>query len=99
MQRLEFLGDAVLDYLVTIYLYNKYPGISPGFLTDMRSACVNNECYARSAIKAKLHKHILHTSHKLHKEIVATLNNFEKLSSESTFGWESETSFPKVSHH
>ena len=72
MQRLEFLGDAILDYLVTIYLYNKYPGISPGFLIDMRSACVNNECYARSAIKAKLHKQILHTSHKLHKEIVAT---------------------------
>ncbi|KAF4391118.1 hypothetical protein F8388_009540 [Cannabis sativa] len=95
-QRLEFLGDAVLDYLITVYLYNKYPGISPGFLTDMRSASVNNDCYARSAIKAELHKHILHSSHKLHKDISATIENFHKLSSESTFGWDSETSFPKV---
>ncbi|XP_062084109.1 endoribonuclease Dicer homolog 2 [Humulus lupulus] len=95
-QRLEFLGDAVLDYLITVHLYNKYPGMSPGFLTDMRSASVNNDCYARCAIKAELHKHILYTSHKLHKDISATIINFDKLSSESTFGWDSETSFPKV---
>ncbi|KAI3682245.1 hypothetical protein L2E82_50020 [Cichorium intybus] len=29
-QRLEFLGDAVLDYMITVHLYNKYPGMSPG---------------------------------------------------------------------
>ena len=97
-QRLEFLGDAVLDYLITVYLYDKYPGMSPGVLTDMRSASVNNDCYARSAVKAGLHKHILHASHKLHKDIVHTIVNFERLSTESTFGWESETSFPKVSY-
>nr|XP_011466081.1 PREDICTED: endoribonuclease Dicer homolog 2 [Fragaria vesca subsp. vesca] len=95
-QRLEFLGDAVLDYLITVYLYDKYPGMSPGVLTDMRSASVNNDCYARSAVKAGLHKHILHASQKLHKDIVQTISNFQTLSTESTFGWESETSFPKV---
>ncbi|KAK9919220.1 hypothetical protein M0R45_027830 [Rubus argutus] len=95
-QRLEFLGDAVLDYLITVYLYNKYPGMSPGVLTDMRSASVNNDCYARSAVKAGLHKHILHASHKLHKDIVQTIDNYKRLSTESTFGWESESSFPKV---
>lgn len=58
---------------------------------------MNNDCYARSAVKAGLHKHILHASYELHKHIVRTIANFEKLSSESTFGWESETSFPKVS--
>ncbi|KAJ7978287.1 Endoribonuclease Dicer-like [Quillaja saponaria] len=95
-QRLEFLGDAVLDYLITLHLYNKYPGMSPGLLTDMRAASVNNDCYARSSIKAELHKHILHASQELHKHIIQTIDSFEKLSSESTFGWESETSFPKV---
>jgi hypothetical protein len=95
-QRLEFLGDAVLDYLVTMHFYDKYPGLSPELLTDMRSASTNNDCYARSAVKSKLHKHILHTSRELHRHIVETVNNFEKLSSESTFGWESETTFPKV---
>lgn len=95
-QRLEFLGDSVLDYLVTIHLYRKHPGLSPGVLTDLRSASVNNNFYAQSAMKVGLHKHILHASHVLHKHIADVANNFEKLSSEFTFGWESETSFPKV---
>ncbi|XP_056160072.1 endoribonuclease Dicer homolog 2 isoform X3 [Syzygium oleosum] len=95
-QRLEFLGDSVLDYLVTIHLYRKHPGLSPGILTDLRSASVNNDCYAQSAIKVGLHKHILHASTVLQKHIADTVNNFEKLSSEFTYGWESETSFPKV---
>ncbi|KAI4302070.1 hypothetical protein L6164_035287 [Bauhinia variegata] len=95
-QRLEFLGDSVLDYLITMYLYEKYPVMTPGLLTDLRAASVNNDCYARSAIKVGLHKHVLHASQELHKHIVVTVNDFEKSSSESTFGWESETSFPKV---
>ncbi|KAF9674540.1 hypothetical protein SADUNF_Sadunf10G0137700 [Salix dunnii] len=96
-QRLEFLGDAVLDYLVTMHLYKEYPGMSPGLLTDMRSASVNNDCYAQSAIKGGLHKHILYNSQALHKHIVDTAEIFQKTSLGSTFGWESETSFPKVS--
>lgn len=96
-KRLEFLGDAVLDYLITIHLYYKFPGLSPGLLTDMRSAQVNNDCYARSSVKAGLQKHILHLSQHLHKHIRETVDSFGKLSSESTFGWETETCFPKVS--
>ncbi|XP_035549379.1 endoribonuclease Dicer homolog 2-like [Juglans regia] len=95
-ERLEFLGDSVLDYLMTKHFYYKYPGLSPEQLTDMRSASVNNDCYARSAVKWELHKHILHASQDLHKQIVETSNNFEKVSSESTFGWDSKTTFPKV---
>ncbi|GLT72572.1 hypothetical protein SLA2020_444960 [Shorea laevis] len=93
---LEFLGDSVLDYLMTMYFYYKYPGLTPKLLTGMRSASTNNDCYARSAIKFELHKHILHASQGLHRHVVKTVNNFEKLSSESTFGWDSETTFPKV---
>ncbi|GLT60476.1 hypothetical protein SLA2020_332400 [Shorea laevis] len=95
-QRLEFLGDSVLDYLITLHLYGEYPGMSPGLLTDMRSASVNNDCYAHAAIKVGLHKHILHASHDLHKHIVETVVKFTESSQECTFGWESETSFPKV---
>lgn len=86
----------MLDYVITTHLYRKYPGMSPGLLTDLRSASVNNECYARSAMKAGLHKHILHASQDLHKHIVTTVENFEQLSMATTFGWESETTFPKV---
>ncbi|KEH42074.1 endoribonuclease dicer-like protein [Medicago truncatula] len=95
-QRLEYLGDAVLDYLITTHLYNEHPGMTPGQLTDMRSASVNNDCYAMSAIKVQLHKHVLHASQELHKHIAATLDKFDEQSSSQTFGWESEASFPKV---
>ncbi|KAH6801617.1 dicer-like 2 [Perilla frutescens var. frutescens] len=95
-QRLEFLGDAVLDYLITVHLYHKYPGVSPGLLTDLRSASVNNDCYALSAIRAGLHKNILHLSPDLHRHISETIHKSDELQSVETFGWESETTLPKV---
>ncbi|KAD4584078.1 hypothetical protein E3N88_21679 [Mikania micrantha] len=95
-QRLEFLGDAVLDYLITVHMYNKHPGLSPGMLTDLRSASVNNDCYALSAVKIELHKHILHVSQALHQHIVKFIEDFDRLKLGSVFGWESETSYPKV---
>ncbi|MED6180145.1 hypothetical protein PIB30_007656 [Stylosanthes scabra] len=96
-QRLEFLGDAVLDYCITQHFYKEYPNdASSGFLTVMRTISVNNECYAISAIKAKLHEHILHNSPELGKQIADTVNEVEKLDIKSTFGWELETSFSHV---
>ena len=40
-ERLEFLGDAVLELVITHYLYEKYPGKPEGELTAFRSALVN----------------------------------------------------------
>jgi ribonuclease-3 len=40
-ERLEFLGDAVLELIVTEYLYTKYPHQNEGDLTAYRSALVN----------------------------------------------------------
>ena len=40
-ERLEFLGDAVLELIVTEYLYSKYPDRNEGDLTSYRSALVN----------------------------------------------------------
>ena len=40
-ERLEFLGDAVLELVITDYLYNKYPEKHEGELTSLRSALVN----------------------------------------------------------
>ncbi|CAN6586335.1 unnamed protein product [Malus baccata var. baccata] len=95
-QRLEFLGDAVLDYMITTYFYDKYPEMmSPGILTILRSASVNNKCYALSAVKAGLHKHIL-ASDIVHRNIDRTVNNFGSLSKESTSGLKSETYFSNV---
>lgn len=39
-ERLEFLGDAVLDYLVANWLYHRFPEMAEGEMTRMRSALV-----------------------------------------------------------
>jgi endoribonuclease Dicer len=41
-ERLEFVGDAVLDHLVTCNLFFSYTDLLPGRLTDLRAAAVNN---------------------------------------------------------
>ncbi|XP_024979353.1 dicer-like protein 4 isoform X2 [Cynara cardunculus var. scolymus] len=58
-QRLEFLGDAVLDYLTTSYLYSVYPNLKPGQLTDLRSLSVNNNSFARIAVNRSFYKFML----------------------------------------
>lgn len=42
-ERLEFLGDAVLDFLVGAWLYNHFPEMAEGELTRLRSALVRTE--------------------------------------------------------
>ena len=42
-ERLEFLGDAILDFLVGEWLYHRYPEMPEGDLTRMRSALVHTE--------------------------------------------------------
>ena len=48
-ERLEFLGDAVLDFMVGAWLYNRYPEMPEGDLTRMRSALVHTEQLAEFA--------------------------------------------------
>jgi len=40
-ERLEFLGDAVVELVVTNFLYKKYPQANEGELTSYRAALVN----------------------------------------------------------
>ncbi|KAJ9688889.1 hypothetical protein PVL29_014506 [Vitis rotundifolia] len=58
-QRLEFLGDAVLDYLITSYLYSVYPKLKPGQMTDLRSLSVNNKSFANVAVSRSLHEFLI----------------------------------------
>jgi ribonuclease-3 len=50
-ERLEFLGDAVLDFLVGEWLYNRFPEMEEGDLTQMRSALVQTNQLADFAKK------------------------------------------------
>ena len=64
-QRLEFLGDAILDFLVTRLLYEDARKHSPGILTDLRSALVNNTFFASLAVEYDFHKYLKNLSHDL----------------------------------
>ena len=48
-ERLEFLGDSVISFVVSQYLYNKYPNFDEGILTNLRSLLVNTKSLATVA--------------------------------------------------
>ena len=50
-ERLEFLGDAVLELVITDYLYQQYPDKTEGDLTSIRSALVNAQTCAEVSNK------------------------------------------------
>lgn len=61
-QRLEFVGDVVLGLAVSKYLYLEHPSLSPGELTNLRSANVSNDKLARVAVRHSLHRYIRHNN-------------------------------------
>lgn len=85
-QRLEFLGDAIIDYLITRHLYEDERAHSPGTLTDLRSALVNNIIFASLAVKLGFHHFFKHLSPGLHEVI----QRFVKMQSENDFNLNQE---------
>ncbi|XP_059607608.1 endoribonuclease Dcr-2 [Phlebotomus argentipes] len=61
-QKLEFLGDAVLDIIITSYIFEKCRDLDPGKMTDLRSALVNNITLACVCVRNNFHLHMLHQS-------------------------------------
>lgn len=58
-ERLEFLGDAILELAVTDYLFNKYPNKPEGELTAVRAALVNTNSLSESSDKLGLNEYLL----------------------------------------
>jgi ribonuclease III len=58
-ERLEFLGDAVLELIVTDYLYNKYPDQDEGSLTAYRSSLVNAIIIGEVAMALGMNEYLL----------------------------------------
>ncbi|CAO2817610.1 unnamed protein product [Amaranthus hypochondriacus] len=68
-ERLEFLGDAVLDVLITRHLYHTHVEIDPGELTDLRSASVKNENFAQVSVRRNLYQHLQYNSDTMSSQI------------------------------
>lgn len=58
-ERLEFLGDAVLELVVTLHLFNCYPDEPEGQLTSWRAALVNTKTISAAALKLGFNDYLL----------------------------------------
>ncbi len=61
-ERLEYLGDAVLDLIVAEYLFKRFPLKDEGFLTDIRARIVNRESLNNLAKKVGVNKIVKYDS-------------------------------------
>ena len=58
-ERLEFLGDSVIDLIMADYMFLTYPDLPEGSLSKIRAAIVNENSLARLAIKLELGSYLL----------------------------------------
>ena len=58
-ERLEFMGDAVLQLFVSEHIFKKYPNVPEGSLTTLRAKLVREESLAKFARELGLGKHII----------------------------------------
>ncbi|KAJ5799821.1 uncharacterized protein N7518_001889 [Penicillium psychrosexuale] len=64
-QRLEFLGDALLDMVCVEHLFHRFPNRDPQWLTEHKMAMVSNKFLGALAVKLGLHVHLQHFSNPL----------------------------------
>lgn len=78
-ERLEFLGDAILDAVVADIVYKKFEGKREGFLTNTRSKIVQRETLNRVAVQIGLDKLIIYTTRQSSHNSYMCGNAFEAL--------------------
>jgi len=75
-ERLEFLGDGVLECITKYYLYRRFPKENEGFMTEKKIALVKNEHIGKLAYEMGLHKWYVISNHAEEKK---TRTNLKKL--------------------
>jgi len=72
-ERLEFLGDGILEAITKYYLYRRFPKENEGFMTEKKIALVKNEAIGRIVYEMKLHQWLLISKHAEEKKIRTNL--------------------------
>jgi dsRNA-specific ribonuclease len=75
-ERLEFLGDGILELITKYYLYRRFPKENEGFMTEKKIAIVKNEAIGKIALEMRLNKWLILSKHAEEKKI---RNNLKKL--------------------
>ena len=101
-ERLEFVGDGVLECITKYYLYRRFPKENEGFMTEKKIALVKNESIGRMAYEMGLHKWFILSKHAESKQnrinlkklgclfesfIGAMFLDFNKISVNDEEGW------------
>ncbi|OJD12301.1 hypothetical protein AJ78_07077 [Emergomyces pasteurianus Ep9510] len=82
-QRLEFLGDSLLDMVCVEYLYHRFPDRDPQWLTEHKMAMVSNKFLGAVTVKLGLHRHLLYFSNDLLGQITSYVEEIEAAEAES----------------
>ncbi|XP_076913117.1 ribonuclease 3-like protein 3 [Bidens hawaiensis] len=77
-ERLEYVGDSILNFLISKQQFFTYPNLSPGSLTALRAANVDTEKLARVAVKYNFHNYLQHENPVLSKQIRVFIKAIEK---------------------
>ena len=72
-ERLEFLGDGVLELVTKYYLYRRFPKENEGFMTEKKIAIVKNEAIGKIALEMGLQKWLILSKHAEEKKIRTNL--------------------------
>jgi dsRNA-specific ribonuclease len=72
-ERLEFLGDGVLECITKYLLYRRFPKADEGFMTEKKIAIVKNEAIGKIAYEMGLHRWFIISKHAEEKKIRTNL--------------------------
>ena len=75
-ERLEFIGDGVLELITKYYLYRRFPKADEGFMTEKKIAIVKNEHIGKLAYDMRINRWLLLSKHAEEKK---TRTNLKKL--------------------
>lgn len=75
-ERLEFIGDGVLECITKYYLYRRFPKENEGFMTEKKIALVKNESIGRMTYEMGIHKWFIMSKN---AELKQTRTNLKKL--------------------
>lgn len=101
-ERLEFIGDGVLELITKYYLYRRFPKADEGFMTEKKIALVKNEHIGKLAYDMRINKWLIMSKHAEEKKTRTNLKklgclfeaflgalflDFNKISVEDEHGW------------
>ncbi|KAI0166018.1 hypothetical protein GGR57DRAFT_2230 [Xylariaceae sp. FL1272] len=85
-QRLEFLGDALIDMVCVDYLFHRFPEADPQWLTEHKMAMVSNHFLGTLCVSLDLHQHLLAMNTDMQRwitEYVITINQARTLAEDA----------------